>query len=65
LLACQVDSAGRHTVLVRLAEMAFMDQAVQLDAPPTVRGDVIRLQVGRLRIAEDGTELGELRPWQV
>ncbi len=65
LLACQVDSAGRHTLLVRLVEMMFKDQAVQLDVPSPVCGDVIRLQVGRLRIAEDGTELGELRPWQV
>lgn len=34
--------------------------------PPTfLSEEVLRLQVGRLRLAEDGSELGEIRPWQV
>ncbi len=65
LLACQEDAAGRHSALVRIVEMKFADRGVVLDVPYALPGEEVRLQVGRLRIAEDGTELGELRPWQV
>ncbi|MCH8273957.1 MAG: hypothetical protein IH851_04135 [Armatimonadetes bacterium] len=59
------DRLGRHFAVGRIIEAGFRAGVLKVLSPAESPAPAARVHLGRLRLDDDGNEIGELRAWQV